>query len=158
MFKFILRGLLVSSLVTYVKIAVAEKTDNHFFPSSIINPKIVGHYPLTESFLLKMEQIEQEIVKLPPKQRARNIRDDNKSIEERIASVSDFPQLSNILKKHNITPRDYVLGLMAFQEVLYAVMSLKIKKYSLHKNNTVSLSNLEFGQKYIDRIYIVLYY
>ncbi|WP_375625527.1 hypothetical protein [Bartonella sp. MU37NMGALS] len=101
--------------------AEEKETDNQFdFPYFIEN------YPLTEDFLLKMEQIVKEYENLPP-------------------------ELINILKNNNITPKDFHLGCNAI------VITLGTLAWNLEfdKKNGVFLSNLEFGKKHMDRISIV---
>ncbi|WP_273787550.1 hypothetical protein [Bartonella grahamii] len=69
-------------------------------------------YTLTEDFLLKMEQIGKEYENLLPELKASNIPCNN-TIKEFTAYISNQPKLMNILRKYNLSPKDYVIGLMA---------------------------------------------
>ncbi|GAA5104348.1 hypothetical protein GCM10023261_02540 [Bartonella jaculi] len=141
--------------IAYAQITMAKGTDNQFILSPIGNPNTVANYPLTEDFLSKIEQLKKEIEDLPPEPEASNTGNDN-SIEELIASISNQQKIMDLLRKNNLTPKDYVIGLMALQATLAAIIALEDKEILFSGKNTISLDNLKFGQKYIDRIRAIL--
>ncbi|WP_455477823.1 hypothetical protein V3565_03455 [Bartonella sp. B10] len=155
MFKSVLCVLFIFPFITHFHIAIAKKADNNFVLSSVIHKKTVRSYPLTENFLSKMEKIKKEMVGLFLELEVQDTRYDN-IIEKMIISVSSFQQLRSILIKNNLTPRDFVIGFITLQETLAAVTYLKYNKAFSYKKNIVSLSNLMFGKKHIDRISAIL--
>ncbi|WP_345114064.1 hypothetical protein [Bartonella jaculi] len=155
MLKFVLRLFLFFLFIAYAQITMAKGTDNQFILSPIGNPNTVANYPLTEDFLSKIEQLKKEIEDLPPEPEASNTGNDN-SIEELIASISNQQKIMDLLRKNNLTPKDYVIGLMALQATLAAIIALEDKEILFSGKNTISLDNLKFGQKYIDRIRAIL--
>ncbi|WP_455476102.1 hypothetical protein [Bartonella sp. B17] len=155
MFKSILHLFFFIFLITHVQVAMAMKTNNNSTVLLIKDQNIVENYPLTEDFLSKIERVIKEIEALPPELNTPNIENDN-SIEGLTAFVSSLPQLSNILKKNNLTPKDYVIGTMALKETLTAIIKLEDEEIFSDKRSTVSLNNLKFGKKHIDRIRAIL--
>ncbi|EJF79228.1 Uncharacterised protein [Candidatus Bartonella washoeensis] len=155
MLKFILRLFPFFLFIAYVQITMAEGTDNQFVLSLSSNPNIVANYPLTEDLLSKIEQLKKEIEDLPPEPETSNTGNDN-SIEGLIASISARPKLTELLRKNNLSPKDYVIGVMALQATLAAIIDIEDKKILFNEKNTISLDNLKFGQKYIDRIRAIL--
>ncbi|WP_409362180.1 hypothetical protein ACRPOS_008545 [Bartonella heixiaziensis] len=155
MFKLVLCLLFLFPFLTYVQITMANGTDNQFVFSPISNPNIVANYPLTEDLLSKIEHLKKEIEDLPPEPEASNTGNDN-SIEGLIASISARPKLMDLLRKHNLSPKDYVIGLIALQATLAAIIAFEDKEILFNEKNTISLDNLNFGQKYIDRIRAIL--
>ncbi|ENN90139.1 hypothetical protein [Bartonella bovis] len=156
MLKFILYVLfiLLLPLSTYAQKTITNETDYHSILTPIPSSNIVANYPLTEDFLVKMEQIKTEVVNLPPEPDAPGTGNDN-SIEGLIASVSGRPKLTSVLEKNNITPKDYVIGFMALQTTLAVVSALEDND-NFEEKITLSKNNLEFGQKYINRIRALL--
>ncbi|WP_375619183.1 MULTISPECIES: hypothetical protein [unclassified Bartonella] len=96
---------------------MAKGTDNQFVLSPRSNQNIVANYPLTEDFLSKREQLKREIEDLLPEPGASNTRNDN-SIEGLTASISAILKLMDLLRKHNLSPKDQVIGLIALQATL----------------------------------------
>ncbi|MBB5073735.1 hypothetical protein HNQ69_000861 [Bartonella callosciuri] len=96
----------------YAQEITAKKTKNQFEFLYIIT-----NYSLTENFLLKMEQIGKECENAPPEPEAPNITYDS-SLEELIASISNQPKLMNILRKTNITLKDFAVGSLVLQETI----------------------------------------
>ncbi|AQX31507.1 hypothetical protein BscR1v2_016040 [Bartonella schoenbuchensis R1] len=147
--------ILLSPFATYAQKTMANETDYHSVITSTLPSNIVANYPLTENFLVKMEQIKIEVANLPAEPDAPGTGNDN-SIEGLVASVSGRPKLAGVLEKHNITPRDYVIGFMALQATLAAVSALEDND-NFDEKITLSQSNLEFGQKHINRIRALLW-
>ncbi|WP_336287598.1 MULTISPECIES: hypothetical protein [unclassified Bartonella] len=155
MFKLTLRLFFSFLFVIYVQLTTAKETNDNFVLSPISNQNIIANYPLTENLLSKIEQIQKEIENLPSALEIPNTGNDN-SIEGLIASVSSQSKLSNILRKNNLTPKDYVIGLMTLQATLAAIIALEDKKIFSDEKNIVSPNNLKFGQKNINRIRAIL--
>ncbi|MCZ2327923.1 hypothetical protein [Bartonella sp. F02] len=133
----------------------ANSTDNNFVSAPIKNLSIVENFPLTEDFLSKIEQIQKEIKNLPSESITPYAENDN-SINGLVAYVSAQQKLSDILEKNNISPKDYVIGLMALQITLATVSALENEDYFFDKKTTLSQSNVEFGKKHISRIRTIL--
>ncbi|AQX20554.1 hypothetical protein BWD162_014670 [Bartonella sp. WD16.2] len=147
--------ILLFPFATYAQKTITNETDYHSVLIPILPSNIVTNYPLTEDFLVKMEQIKIEVAKLPIEPDAPGTGNDN-SIEGLIASVSSRPKLAGVLEKNNITPKDYVIGFMALQATL-AVISALEDNDNFDEKITLSQSNLEFGQKHINRIRALLW-
>ncbi|VEJ44592.1 hypothetical protein [Bartonella vinsonii] len=146
--------------VLYTQMTMAKKTDNQFD-----FPYVIANYTLTEDFLLKMEQIEKDCKKLPPESEISNKSYDknyDNRLEEIIASISHKPKLMTLLRKNNITARDFAIGNLAIQTTLIMLLNkpspenFKREGLSSLEKNPVFLSNLEFGKKYLYRIISVL--
>ncbi|WP_332059963.1 hypothetical protein [Bartonella sp. CB74] len=155
MFKLALRFFFLFLFVIYVQLTTAKETNNNFVLSPTSNQNIIANYPLTENLLSKIEKIQKEIENLPSALEAPDTGNDN-SIEGLIAFVSNQSKLSNILKENNLTPKDYVIGLMTLQATLAAIIALEDKKFFFDEKNIVSPNNLKFGQKNINRIRAIL--
>lgn len=157
MLKFSLRLFFVFLFITHAQKAITKNTDDYFIlaPININNPNSVTNFPLTEDFLVKIEQIKKDLENLPSEPEAPNTGNDN-SIEGLIASVSARPQLSSVLEKNNITPKDYVIGVTALQATLAAVSSIEYKDPFPNETAAISKNNLKFEQKYINRIRALL--
>ncbi|WP_375619182.1 MULTISPECIES: hypothetical protein [unclassified Bartonella] len=155
MFKLVLRLFFLFIFVTYAQVTMAKKTGNQFD-----FPYIIANYSLTEDFLSKIEEIGKECDKdLLPSQKPYNTKYDN-SIEGLIASISAKPKLKDLLRKHNLSPKEFVIGLTALQVTLIiltdGIENLKKEGFSFDKKNTVVSDNLEFGKKHTYRILKVL--
>ncbi|WP_375670785.1 hypothetical protein [Bartonella sp. SD1336NMGDW] len=165
MLKFVLRLFLLFLFVIHTQLTMAEekKTDYRFE-----FPYIIANYTLTEDLLLKMEQINKEECENSPseskvsdteKEPDIEIEHDN-SIEGFVASISNQPKLMNILRKNNITPKDFAIGTIALQATLTMLLAplelLKKEGISFDEKNTVVSNNLEFGKKYTYRILAIL--
>ncbi|WP_455466074.1 hypothetical protein [Bartonella sp. B39] len=165
MFKFALRLFLLFLFVIHTQLTIAnEKEINKKFEF----PHVIANYTLTEDLLLKMERITKEECKnLSQESKASNtekasdieIEYDN-NIEGFIASISNKPKLMNILRKNNITPKDFAIGILAFQATLKMLLVpldvLKEEGFSFDEKNTVVLDNLEFGKKHMYRMLVIL--
>ncbi|WP_375628051.1 hypothetical protein [Bartonella sp. TT67HLJMS] len=165
MFKLVLRLSLLFLFVIYTQLTMAKEkeTDKQFE-----FPHIIANYTLTEDLLLKMEQINKEVCESSPseskvsdteKESDIEIEHDH-SIEGFVASISNQPKLMNILRKNNITPKDFAIGTLALQATLTTVLAplelLKEDGISFDEKNTVVSNNLEFGKKYMYRILAIL--
>ncbi|WP_409361304.1 hypothetical protein ACRPOS_008540 [Bartonella heixiaziensis] len=165
MFKFVLRLFLLFLFVIHTQLTIAKekKTDNQFE-----FPHVIANYTLTEDFLLKMEQINKEDCENSPSEskisnteKASDIKiEQDDSLEGFVASISNQPKLMNILRKNNITPKDFAIGTLAFQTTLTMLLVpleiLKKEGISFDEKNTVVSDNLEFGKKHMYRIFVIL--
>lgn len=140
----------------YTQMTMAKETDNQFD-----FPYVIANYTLTEDFLLKMEQIEKDCKNLPPESETSNKNHDknyDSRLEKIIASISHKSKLMAVLRKNNITPRDFVIGNLAIQTTLIMLLNkpssedFKREGLSSLEKNPVFLSNLEFGKKHLYRI------
>lgn len=151
MLKFTLCFLFLFPFISYAQEA-KEKTDNNFFTSPVI-----ANYSLTEDFLLKLEKIGEECKNLSPEQEITDTQNDvishDDTIEGYITSISRKSKLMRILKENNLTPKDFVVGLLTLQTTL---IMLTNEEYPSEKQNIISSSNLEFGKKHMYRIIKVL--
>ncbi|WP_329957918.1 hypothetical protein [Bartonella sp. 220B] len=141
----------------YTPITIANEKNNVFD-----FPYILENYTLTEDFLLKVEQIEKDCKNLPPEKPATSHKSYENSLEGFIALISDQPKLMALLRKNNITPKDFALGNLAIQAAVTELLNesfpgdLKREGFSFPKKNSVFLSNLEFGKKHLYRMLVIL--
>nr|WP_144751825.1 hypothetical protein [Bartonella saheliensis] len=151
MFRFVLCFLFLFSFVLYAQ-EIKKETDNH----SSLSP-LVANYPLTEDFLLKLEKIGKECDNLSPEPETAKIENDppthDECIEGYIAYISRKPKLVNILRKNDLTLKDFVVGHLALQATLNILTNEEI---SAHKQNIIPLSNIEFAKKNMYRIIKIL--
>ncbi len=131
-------------------------------------PHVIANYILTEDLLFKMEQInKEECENSPPESKVSNTEkasdieiEHDDSIERLVASISNQPKLMNILRKNNITPKDFAIGTIALQATLTMLLAplelLKKEGISFDEKNTVVSNNLEFGKKYMYRMLVAL--
>ncbi|WP_455479405.1 hypothetical protein V4B17_06900 [Bartonella sp. B23] len=158
MFKFVLRLFFLFLFVIHTQLIVAKEkeTDKQFE-----FPHIIANYTLTEDLLFKMEQItKEECENSSHKSRASDIEiEHDNSIEGFIASISNQLKLMDILKKNNITPKDFAIGTFALQETLKMLLAplevLKKEGTFFDEKNTVVSNNLEFGKKHMYRIFVI---
>ncbi|WP_338156079.1 hypothetical protein [Bartonella krasnovii] len=150
MFRFVLCFLFLFFFALYTQ--EIKKTDNH----SSLSP-LVANYPLTEDFILKLEKIGKEFQNLFPKPETAKIKNDppthKKCIEGYITYISRKPKLVNILRKNNLTLKDFVVGHLALQITLNILTNEEI---SLQKQNIIPLRNIEFAKKHMYRIIKIL--
>ncbi|USP01086.1 hypothetical protein LBE40_07380 [Bartonella taylorii] len=81
------------------------------------------------------------------------------SVEGFAASISNQPKLMNILRKNNITPKDFAIGTRALQATLTILTFpelLKKEGLSFDEKNTVVSDNLEFAKKHMYRMLVIL--
>ncbi|WP_142416607.1 hypothetical protein [Bartonella massiliensis] len=151
MFKFVLCFLFLFSFASHAQ----EKKQEMDNPSLISS--LVANYPLTEDLLLKLEKIEKECEKLPSELKKantkRNPTTNNDHVEGYIAYISSKPGLVNILIKNNLTPKDFVISHLALKTTLNVLTNEEI---SLHEQNIVPLSNIEFAKEHMYRIIKIL--
>ncbi|EJF89574.1 hypothetical protein ME1_00344 [Bartonella vinsonii subsp. arupensis OK-94-513] len=157
MFKFVLRLFPLFLFGLYTQITMAKETDNQFD-----FPYVIANYTLTEDFLFKMEKIEKECKNTPPEPETSETKYYGGSIEKQITTISNRPKLMKILRKNNITPKEFVIGSMALQTTLIMLFNkpspedFKREGLSSLEKNSIFLSNLEFGKKHLYRMISVL--
>ncbi|WP_208435494.1 hypothetical protein [Bartonella phoceensis] len=153
MFKSLLPLFFLFTFVICTKGIIAKETEHQFE-----FPYIVANYSLTENFLLKMEKITKECENLPPELKATNTIY-NHSIEGIIDFISHKPKLMYILRKNDITPKEFAIGSLALRATLIILtrdISFEKEGISFDEKNAVVLDNLEFGKKHMYRIFSVL--
>ncbi|MBX4336003.1 hypothetical protein [Bartonella raoultii] len=152
MLRYILCFFLLFPFTSYAQEIREKETNNHFF----ISP-LVASYSLTEDFLLKLEKIGKECENSSPTPETTDIKNnviiDDTNIEEYIIYISNKPKFVNILRENSLTPKEFVIGLLALQTTLVILTN---ENPSLKKQNIISSSNLEFGKKHMYRIIKVL--
>lgn len=119
------------------------------------NAKEVATYPLTEAFLTRMEKVRSEFQSLPLEANPSGTGDDDTAIEAMTKAISGRPQLVALLNKYSMSAYDYVVGSMALSAA-FSAASAQGEEQFFDESNAVSASNLAFGQKYIDRIRVIL--
>ncbi|EJF79227.1 Uncharacterised protein [Candidatus Bartonella washoeensis] len=155
MFKLILRLFSLFLFVIHTQPIMAKETDNQFD-----FPYIIANYSLTEDFLLKIEEIGKKCDEnLLSTSKPYNTEYDD-SIEGQIASISARPKLMGLLRKKNLTAKDYIIGIMTLQATLIIlnedIENLKKEGIFFDEKNTVVSDNLEFGKKHTYRILKIL--
>ncbi|UTO28395.1 hypothetical protein [Bartonella harrusi] len=101
-----------------------------------------------------MEKIEKDCKNLPPEKPTTSHKSYENNLKGFIALISDQPKLMALLRKNNITARDFALGNLAIQatvtELLNESSPEDLKRgnfFLLLKKKSVFLSNLQFGKK-----------
>ncbi|WP_342027918.1 hypothetical protein [Bartonella doshiae] len=156
----------------YRILAVASKICNPIKKKETANkfnfPHVIANYILTEDLLLKMEQINKEKCEnSPPESKVSNTEkasdieiEHDDSIKGLVASISNQPKLMNILRKNNITPKDFSIATLALQATLTMLSVpleiLKKEGISFDEKSTVVSDNLEFGKKHMYRMLVIL--
>ncbi|EJF97197.1 hypothetical protein ME9_00283 [Bartonella taylorii 8TBB] len=162
MFKSVLHLFPLFLFVIYAQLTIAKEKNNKFNFQHVI-----ANYTLTEDFLLKMEQINKEECENSPSEskisnteKASDIEiEHDDSVEGFAASISNQPKLMNILRKNNITPKDFAIGTRALQATLTILTFpelLKKEGLSFDEKNTVVSDNLEFAKKHMYRMLVIL--
>ncbi|WP_208433670.1 hypothetical protein [Bartonella taylorii] len=162
MLKPVLCLFLLFLFVIHTQLAMTKEKDNKFN-----FPQIIANYILTEDFLLKMERIKKEECENSPSEskisnteKASDIEiEHDDSVEGFAASISNQPKLMNILRKNNITPKDFAIGTRALQATLTILTFpelLEKEGLSFDEKNTVVSDNLEFAKKHMYRMLVIL--
>lgn len=141
---------LIVGTLTPVSLVYAEP----FSIVPVVNPRVVADFPLNETFLAKMEAIQQQRLSLPAETDNPQYGNDT-SIGGIIAIIQDKPKLMGLLSRNGMSPHDYVVGGMALGAALSAAAS-DGEDQIFDETLTVSKTNLEFGKKYADRIRTLL--
>ncbi|WP_254492647.1 hypothetical protein [Bartonella sp. B1099] len=151
MFKFILCFIFLFPFVLHTQ-EKKQEMDN----SSLISP-LVANYPLTEDLLLKLEKIEKECENLLPELKKENTKSgfttDNDHLEEYITYISSKQELVNILRKNNLTPRDFTISKLALQATLIVLTN---EETFPHEQNIIPSSNIEFAKEHMYRMIKIL--
>ncbi|WP_273719671.1 MULTISPECIES: hypothetical protein [unclassified Bartonella] len=151
MFKFVLCLLFLFPFASYAQ-EIKEITNK----ASLTSP-LVANYPLTEDFLLKLEKIGKECKNLSSESEISDAKNDiithDDNIEGYIAYISHKTKLMSLLKENNLTAKEFVVGLLALQATLNVLTDEEI---SLHKQNILPSSNIEFAKKHMYRIIKIL--
>ncbi|WP_273717409.1 MULTISPECIES: hypothetical protein [Bartonella] len=148
MFKLALCFFFFFPFVSYAQ-DTRQNTDDSFFISPVI-----GNYPLTETFLLKLEKIEQECKNLLPKTKNDPITyhsNVHSNIENYTAYISSKPKIVSILKENNLTPKEFAAGTLTLERISMRLVFLPEKEYSPEKP-VISLNNFEFVKKHFYKI------
>jgi len=159
MFKYLLP---VCCLMMFPYFALAQQSQprlpqlSDYEITKALEAQEIAHFPLTEAFLDKMEQIQAEIVELPI-EREENSTGDDLTVAGLTRAIEARRSIMAILARHEMGVRDYVLGSMALSNALLAAVSLEAEESGeealfLDEPVFASPENLEFGRQYADRI------
>lgn len=124
---------------------------DEFYLSPTSNPEIVATFPLNEEFLLKMEAVHKDMAEASITLSEAETGNDS-SIDGLVTTISKNDKITEILNKHTLEPKNYVIGYLALQASLAAASSLEDKDAIFDDSTTVSKENLEFGKQFADRI------
>ncbi|GAA4658203.1 hypothetical protein [Bartonella pachyuromydis] len=149
MFKFVFFFLF--SFASY-----AQKTKETTNNTPLTSPLVVN-YSLTEDFLLKLEKIAKECKNLPPERETAKTENDlttnDNNIEGYITYISSKAKFVSLLKENDLTPKDFVIGHLALQATLNALIN---KENFLRKQNIISSKNIEFTKEHMYRVIKIL--
>jgi len=122
--------------------------------TKILDNQEIAHFPLTETFLDKMERIQAELIELPI-EIEENASGDDLTVIGLIRAIEARPMVMNILANYDMEVRDYVLGSMALSNALLASIEAENEEEEvlfLDEPVFASPENLDFGRRYADRI------
>jgi len=113
----------------------------------------IANFPLTETFLAKMERIQAELVELPIEQEP-DATGDDLTVTGLTHAIEARPLVLAVLERHQMAVRDYVSGSMALSNALLAVIAAQSEEEEIFFDEQVLVSpeNIEFGRQYADRI------
>jgi len=125
-----------------------EKSISNYAIARALDAKLIANFPLDEDFLLKIENIRQDMTKLPIEAEADG--ENDITIKGLTRAVEAHPHLMALLEKHQMTVSDYVVGAMALSHALTAAVEEDVTEFDDPPN--ISAANLAFGKRYIERI------
>jgi len=125
-----------------------EKTISNYAIARALDAKLIANFPLDEDFLLKIENIRQDMTKLPIEAEADG--ENDTTIKGLTRAVEARPHLMAILEKYQMTASDYVVGAMALSNALSAAVEEDATEFDDPPN--ISAANLAFGKRYLERI------
>lgn len=111
----------------------------------------VNNFPLTIEFLEKMERIHPQLTELEVTATQEESKIVDPSIASMIQSLESRPVVMEILKKEDISARDYILGYMAVLNSLGAAEAGD-EEQIIDETQYINPDHIAFGKKYAERI------
>jgi len=140
------RSVIIFSIIMPFSAAIAEELSL----APVVHPVTIANFSLTETVLKKMEQVQDELLRLPSEADGTENSYDN-SIAGLTATLEKKPKLMAVLVKNGMSARDYVMSYMALSAAL-AAAAAENEEQIFDETHAVSKENLAFGKKYANRI------
>ena len=115
-------------------------------------PAEVNNFKLTEDFLTRMEKIQEQLSDMELSATEEEGSDPAPSFDSMVASIEARPQVVEVLKAQNITPRDYIIGYFALMSSL-AAADAEDEPQLVDELKDINPEHLAFGKQYSERIH-----
>ena len=114
-------------------------------------PTEVNNFKLTEDFLSRMEKIQEQLSDMELSATEEEGSDPAPSFDSMVSSIEARPQVVEVLKAQNITPRDYIIGYFALMSSL-AAADAEDEPQLVDELKDINPEHLTFGKQYSERI------
>lgn len=114
-------------------------------------PAEINNFKLTEDLLTRMEKVHAELEKMQLSPTAEEGLDAQPSMDSMVKSIESRPQVVELMKAQNITPRDYLLAYFAMMSALAAV-DAEDEDQLVDEVKGINPEHVAFGKQYGDRI------
>ncbi len=115
----------------------------------------INNFKLTEDFLTHMEKIQEQLGSMELSATEDEGQDAAPSIDKMVASIEARPQVVEVLKAQNISPRDYIVGYFALMSSL-AAADAEDEPQLVDELKDINPQHLAFGKKYSERIRVLI--
>lgn len=114
-------------------------------------PAEINNFKLSEDLLTRMEKVHAELEKMQLSPTAEEGLDAQPSMDSMVKSIESRPQVVELMKAQNITPRDYLLAYFAMMSALAAV-DAEEEDQLVDEVKGINPEHVAFGKQYGDRI------
>ncbi|PQZ49598.1 hypothetical protein CQ052_10640 [Ochrobactrum sp. MYb15] len=142
-------GLSLMILPQSVKVAVAEDILAIATPPQ--TPADINNFKLTEDLLARMEKIHNKLEDMQLSPTAEEGQDAQPSMDSMVKSIESRPQVVDVMKAENITPRDYLLAYFAMMSAL-AAADAEEEDQLVDEVKQINPEHVAFGKQYGERI------
>lgn len=114
-------------------------------------PAEINNFRLSEDFLSRMEKIQEQLETMELSATEEEGQDASPSFDKMVRSIEARPQVVEVLKAQNITPRDYIAGYFALMSSL-AAADAEGEPQLIDELKGINPDHLAFGKQYGERI------
>ncbi|UWF58755.1 hypothetical protein [Brucella sp. 2716] len=155
-FKITSRAVLLGlSLIAIPASATVAWAENLLDVAPKSTPPEINNFKLTEDFLARMEKIQEQLGSMELSATEDEGQDAAPSIDKMVASIEARPQVVDVLKTQNISPRDYIVGYFALMSSL-AAADAEDEPQLVDELKDINPQHLAFGKKYSERIRVLI--
>lgn len=141
----------LSLVVLPVSAGMAHAEDILSIATPPQTPAEINNFKLTEDLLTRMEKIHGELERMQLSPTSEEGQDARPSMDSMVKSIESRPQVVELMKAQNITPRDYLLAYFAMMSAL-AAADAEEEDQLVDEVKGINPEHLAFGKQYGDRI------
>lgn len=114
-------------------------------------PPEINNFKLTEDLLSRMEKVHAALEGMELSATEEEGKDATPTINKMVESIESRPQVMEVLKAHNIAPREYIVAYFALMSSL-AAADAENEEQLVDELKDINPEHVAFGKEYSERI------